>query len=173
MDYDGDRRVLRESWKGSFRQSEVPVHGGTTVRQGDLLFLDKANKLRDKGTSNADWYAYPFGDISGSTRTLESNKALAAKYFIGVAGWHSDYGVTETISVYTKGLFRYPLRNSRHVKIGQYVIPTGTGVTLYSQHVAVESSTSSYIGLAGDCGQFKSTVDMVILPRLSGVSPEI
>jgi len=171
---DYDRRYLDPSWENSFETVEVKIHGGTTVEKGDLLFLDKANKLRSRGSSSADWYGYPFSVMSGTTLTLASNKTLAARHFLGVAAWHSDYGVTETITTYTGGLFQYSLKNSRSIKVGQYAAPTGSGVTLYNQKVQIESTSTDYIGYAGDGGSFRSRVNVVLLSRaISGVSREI
>jgi hypothetical protein len=159
---DYDRKLYRTSWKGGEAHAEVPVHGNIEIDKGDLLFLDRVDGLRTKGASSADWYAYPFSKLSGTTRTLASNRELAAKHFLGVALWHSDSGVTETIGVHLQGLFKYPLKNARHTKVGYHVIPAGSGVTLYNQKLAVTSSSSDRIGLVAKGGTFQSAVEVVI-----------
>lgn len=171
---DYDRRVLISSWGRSFDTVEINIHGGTTIEQGDLMFIDRVDGLRSRGTSSGDYYGYPFSDLSGATLSLSSNKTLAAKHFIGVAASHSDGGVTETIAVHTKGLFNFPLKNSRTVRVGQYVTPSGSGVTLYNQKATVETESDDYIGIAGEGGTFMRSLNVVILSRvISGVSREI
>lgn len=166
---DRDRRIIRESWKSSFPSVEAKIHGNIEIDKGDLMFLDRWDGLRDKGTSTADWYAYPFSKISGSTVSLASNRDLAGDNFIGVAAWHSDSGVTEKIGIYIKGLFSYPLKNARHLRTRRNVIAAGSGVTLFSQKVAVVSSSSTHcIGLVAKPGDFKSVVEMNILTLFFG-----
>jgi len=174
---DYDRRVYRRgqgragySWE-DYKKIVLDVRGSTEISKGDLLFLDKANNLRDGGDSTANWTAYPFSDLYGTTRTLASNRTLAATYFIGVAGWHSDSGVTEKISVMTDGLFNYPMKHARHTKLTRYIIPAGSGTTLYSQKVAVSSTSSDYIGLVCDSGDFRSSVDVQICTLLHYFDP--
>ena len=106
---DNYRKQRKESW-GEGLQVDVPIHGNVKVEKGDLLFLDRADGLRNKGASTADRYGYPFEKMSGATRTLASNRLLAAEHFLGVAAWHSDAGVTENLAVHITGLFRYPLK---------------------------------------------------------------
>ncbi len=160
---DFDRKLYRRSW-GKGNQCEVDVHGNVEIDKGDLLFLDRVNGLRSKGTSTADYYAYPFSKVSGTTVTLASNRAIAADNFLGVAAWHSDSGVTEKISVHIDGLFKYPLKNSRTLKVGYWVVPSGSGSTLHSQTVIVNSSaTSNRIGIVGNSGTFQSQVEFGIL----------
>ena len=158
-----DRKLYRGSW-GKGNQCEVDVHGNVEIDKGDLLFLDRTDGLRDKGSSTADYYSYPFGKISGATVTLASNRALAADNFLGVAAWHSDSGVTEKIAVHIDGLFKYPLKNSRTLRVKQWVEPSGSGVTLYAQKVQTNSSaTSNRIGIVGNSGTFQSQVEFGIL----------
>jgi hypothetical protein len=158
---DYDRRVYRSSWKNVL-QVEIDVLGSTEIDKGDLLFYDRVDGLRDKGTSTASNTVFPFSKLSGSTNTLASNRTLAAENFVGVAAWHSDSGVTELLAVHIDGLFRYPLKNARHTKVGYHVIPAGSGITLYDQKVAVTSSSSDYIGIACDSEDFASSVDVRI-----------
>ena len=166
MDYD--RKLYRRGW-GRGNQCTVPVHGSTTVCKGDLLFLDRVDALRSRGTSSKDYYAYPFSDVSGTTLSLASNRTLASENFVGVAAWHSDGGVTETIAIHTSGLFKYPLKNSRHLKIGKNILPAGSGVTLHNQRVSISSSASSdHIGLVANSGTFQSSVEMNIFTLFFG-----
>jgi len=159
---DFNRKLYGREW-GESEYAEAPVHGNTQIYKGDLLFLDRIDGLRDKGTSSADYYIYPFSLVSGSTRTLESNKLLAGQNFIGVATWHSDSGVTENIGIHIDGLFRYPLKNSRTLRTSYKVVPAGSGVTCYNQRVATESGSSSLIGVVANSGKFQSEVEMSIL----------
>lgn len=160
---DYDRKLYRGSW-GKGNQCEVDVHGNVEIDKGDLLFLDRADGLRSKGISTADYYAYPFSKISGATVALASNRVLASDNFLGVAAWHSDSGVTEKITAHIDGLFKYPLKNSRTLKVGYWVVPSGSGVTLYGQKVQIESSsTSNRIGIVGNSGTFQSQVEFGIL----------
>ena len=161
-----DRKLYRESW-GRSSSCEVSIHGNVEVDKGDLLFLDKVDGLRTHGISTADWYAYPFSKLSGSTLTLASNRKLAAENFIGVAAWHSEIDVTENITVLYNGLFKYPLKNSRTLKVTNHVIPAGSGVTLYSQRLATSSSGSSdHVGLVAKGGKFQASVEMTLLTRI-------
>ena len=166
MDYD--RKLYRRGW-GEGTQCEVNVHGGTTIAKGDLLFLDRVDGLRNRGTSSKDYYAYPFSDISGTTLTLASRRTLASENFVGVAAWHSDGGVTENLVIHTSGLFKYPLKNSRHLKIGKNIEPAGSGVTLHNQKVSTSNSASSdHIGLVANSGTFQSSVEMNIFTLFFG-----
>ena len=169
---DYNRRIRDDSWEKTFQlQGSAKVYGNIEIDTGDLLFLDQANGLRGKGTSSMDGHAYPFSKLSGSTRTLASNRNLAYQNFFGIAASYSESGVTEEISVYLKGLFRYPLRNARSIKVGYYVVPTGSGVTLYNQSVAVvESGCSDIIGLVAKNGNFVSHVESVMLSKVLGLN---
>lgn len=158
--------VYRTSWQYSILNCQGKVHGNTEIAKGDLLFLDRIDGLRERGSSVADNYVYPFNKISGSTLTLDSNKTLAYENFIGVAAWHSDSGVTESISVHFQGLFKYPLRNSRYTKIGYDVVPAGSGVTLYNQKVAIEDSSSNSIGKVANSGKFQNSTEMMIVSQV-------
>lgn len=147
----------------SFPVVEVPVHGNIEMDRGDLLFLDRVDGLRSKGLSTADWYGYPLSEVSGVTGTLDSNITLAGAHFLGIACDHSDSGVTQSLGVYTGGLFRYPLKNSRNSRVGYEIISTGSRVTLYTQKVAMTSSSGDRIAMVADSGEFRSTVDMVLI----------
>lgn len=161
---DFNRKVGDRSWKNSDLQCTGLVHGNIEISRGDLLFLDKVDGLRGRGSSVADYYIYPFSKVSGTTLTLASNRTLAKQNFVGVASWHSDSGVTEEISIDIQGLFSYPLKHSRHTLIYYNVIPAGSGTTLYNQRVAVESGTTDAIGKVANSGKFQSSVEMFILP---------
>ncbi len=169
---DYDRRIRDESWEGTFQfQGSSKVHGNVEIDKGDLLFLDQVDGLRDRGSSSWDGYAYPFSKISGSTLTLASNRTLAYENFFGIATSFSESGVTEDIGVYLYGLFRYPLRNARSVKVGDYVVPSGSGTTLYNQVVAaVKSGCSDIIGLTAKNGNFTSEVDFIARSKIMGLN---
>jgi len=156
----GDRRVIR--YGNTYNTAVVKVRGNVEVEEGDLMFLDRVDGLRDKGTSTADWYAYPFEKLSCSTGTLAANRTLAKENFVGVAAGYSESGVTEDLAVYADGIFRYPLKHSHHTKVGYYVVPAGSGTTLYNQKVEVKSDDSDFIGIVCDSGEFRSTVDVRI-----------
>lgn len=158
---DYDRRVYDPSWKDLITV-EADVLGSTEVEKGDLLFLDKVDGLRDRGTSTASWTLFPLSAVSSVTNTLEANRTLAKTYFYGVAAWHSDSGVTEKLAVHCSGLFRYPLKNSRKVRPFYRVQPAGSGTTLYAQKVQVATSGSDYIGAAAEYADFASDVEFVL-----------
>jgi len=161
---DYDRKLYGRNWEDC--QAQVPVYGSTVIEKGALLFIDAANGLRDFGLSTASHRAFPFSEMSGVTRSLASNVGLAATYFLGVAAWHSDSGVTGDLSVWTWGLFDYPLKNSRFVKPLLRIVPCGSGITLYNQKLAVDNSGSTkYIGLCAEYGKFKSSVQAVLRSR--------
>lgn len=169
---DYDRRIRDESWKGTFQfQGSALAHGNVEIEKGDLLFFDGRNGLRNRGTSTWDGYVYPFSKISGSTLTLASNRNLAYRNFFGIAAGSKESGVTEDVGVYLQGIFRYPLRNARTVKVGDYIVPTGSGVTLYNQAVAVvKSGCSDIIGLNVKYGEFKSEVDVMMSSKIMGLN---
>lgn len=171
---DVDRRVLDPSDGGTtFDYAIVNVHGNTIIEKGDLIFMDRIDGLRRadsgsaQGSSTADDYGYPFNKLSCSTNSLAWNKRLAKQHFIGVAMTFSDAGVTEKIGVWTKGIFKYPLKHARALRTGYDIVPCGTGVTLYNQRVAVESGNSTYrIGKSTESGNFKASVRMRIISRV-------
>ena len=165
---DSDRRILRDSWLNSFLPVYAPVHGNTTIEEGDLIFLDQVDGLRTRGVSVADNYVYPFSSLSGATLSLSSNKTLAHENFLGVAAHWSRSGVTENLAVYITGLYKYPLKNSRKVKVGYYIVPSGSGVTLHNQYVSISSSSTNSIGIAGAHAEFASAVEMVLLNKVFG-----
>lgn len=169
---DYDRRIRDESWKGIFQfQGSAKAHGNIEIEKGDLIFFDGRNGLRNRGTSIWDGWVYPFSKISGSTLTLASNRNLAYQNFFGIAASSKEAGVTDEISVYLHGLFCYPLRNARTTKVGDYVIPAGSGVTLYNQVVAVvKSGCSDIIGLVVKSGDFKSEVNIVMRSKIMGLN---
>ena len=166
---DYNRRLKRESWDNTVLQCIGNVHGNIEISKGDLVFLDRVNGLRERGISIADNYIYPFNKISGTTLTLASNKNLASENFLGVSSWHSDSGVTEKLSVEIVGLFSYPLKLSKTLKIGYDIIPVGSGTTLYNQKVGVESDSSYAIGKVAISGKFKSSVEMFIQSKVLNV----
>jgi len=122
----------------------VQVKGSTEVDKGDLMFLDRTNGLRNGGASVADFTAYPFSYIGGSTKTLASNQDLAADNFLGVALYTSDSGVTEQLAIATSGHFKFPLKSSRTFKTGETVMPTGSGTSLFSQRVELWQAGTTY-----------------------------
>jgi len=159
---DYDRKVYKLGWRKTPLQATVDVEGKIEIDKGDLVFLDRVNGLRDRGSSVANYKGYPFSKISGATLSLASRQTLAYQNFLGVAAWHSESGVTEQIAVHINGLFNYPLKNASHTKVGYYVIPAGSGVTLYNQAVTISSSGTSRIGMVADSGEFRSSVNVVL-----------
>ena len=129
----------------------VEVRNSTSVEKGDLVFLDRVDGLRNNGESTANNSVYPFRLIGGATKTLISNQKLAADNFLGVAlsGSEgvvliSDSGTTENIAIATTGYFKYPLRSPKTYKVGEVIMPTGSGTSLYSQKVILWESGSTY-----------------------------
>ena len=171
---DFDRRVHSRGWDGTFHTTSISINGNIEVDKGDLIFQDRVDGLREQGSSTSTWYGFPFSKISGSTITLASNRTLAKQNFLGVAAWHSDSGVTENIAVYISGFFNYPIKSSRTVKTGNMIIPAGSGTTLYSQKIAVvTSSVTDRIGIAGETGTFKSSVKFSISTLIKSFSSTV
>jgi hypothetical protein len=171
---DWDRRILRlnnngtSGWKNSFLTAYPMVHGNVVIEKGDLLFLDRTNGLRTRGASMADNFVYPFSLVSGVTLSLVSNRSLAQQHFLGVAAHWSNAGVTEALAVHYEGLFKYPLKMARSVKTGQYIIPAGSGVTLYNQYVSISGSTGDAIGICGRYEEYAADVEMVLMNKIFG-----
>lgn len=162
---DRNTRLDYRTWNRTRNVVTVPVLGKTQIYRGDLVFLNMKDGLMERGSSTADWNVYPFSKISGTTLTLSSNKRLAYNNFIGIAAWHHDSGVTEEMNVYIEGLFKYPLKNARYVKPLYAVVPSGSGVTLHDQRVAIESGTTNttIIGLAAHRLKFASSVKFKVV----------
>lgn len=165
--FDHERRVVRRTLgdTGPLNSTLCPVHGSTQIYKGDLLFQDKVDGLRLKGTSTADNYVYPFNQLSGVTHTLASNILLAAANFIGVAAWHSDSGVTEDLFIWVDHDFRFDLKNMKKVRPLYRVIPAGSGTTLFNQKVNLDTSgtTTKYIGVATSGGDLRSYVEFRLI----------
>jgi len=163
---DVNRRLKREAWSATNLTVEGPVKGNIEIAKGDLVFLDRIDGLRTRGVSTANYAVYPFSNLSGLTLTLASNRTLAAENFLGVAAWHSDSGVTETISVFIEGLFKFDLKHSSYTKIGHNVYPTGSGVTLYNQTIGAQDSIENAIGKVAKSARFANKVEMFIRSRI-------
>jgi len=124
---------------------EVDILGSTIVEQGDLMFLDRANGLRNIGTSTLTNKGFPFSRCSGSTETAASNQQLAYENFIGAALYSSPSGSTEKVAVSTAGLHRFPLKSVKTIRPGNVIMPAGSGTSqLYNQKVMVWVSGSTY-----------------------------
>ena len=136
---DVNRHVKWPEWAMA-----VEVRGSTVIEMGDLLFLDRADGLRNNGTSTATQTAYPFATAGGTTKTLVSNQNLAADNFVGVALYDSKSGDTESLAVATSGHFRFPLRSARTFRTNQVVMPAGSGTSLDNQKISIWASGSTY-----------------------------
>jgi hypothetical protein len=124
---------------------EVEVFGSTVIEQGDLIFLDQVNGLRNIGTSTATNKGYPFSRCSGVTETIASNQQLAYENFVGVAMYPSPSGSSQSIAVGTAGVFRFSLKAAKTIRPKSVIMPAGSGTSLlYSQKVEVWTSGSTY-----------------------------
>jgi hypothetical protein len=145
------------------------VRGSTEFEEGDLAFLDQLDGLRNNGGSVADYSAYPFSTIGGATKTLASNQSLAADNFLGVALSGSDSGTTENLAFATTGYFKFPLRAAKSYKLGNVVMPAGSGTSLYSQKVTMWDSGSTYpLGYATEDELRGSNVTFLLRPAVGG-----
>lgn len=122
----------------------VEVRGSTVIEKGDLLFLDRRDNLRNRGSSTANQTAYPFAKLSGPSKTLANNQYLAAYHFLGVAVYDSKTGVTEKLAVGITGHFRFPLKSPKTYKLSSVVMPAGSGITLYNQKAIMWASGATY-----------------------------
>jgi hypothetical protein len=122
----------------------VDIRGSTVVEKGDLMFLDRTDGLRNGGASSANYSAYPFSKIGGVTKTLASNQELAADNFLGVSMYTSDSGTTEPLTIATAGHFKFPLKSSKTFKVGETVMPTGSGTSLFNQKIELWQSGTTY-----------------------------
>lgn len=166
---DVNRHIKWPTWAPA-----VQVRGSTEVDKGDLIFLDRINGLRDNGNSSGNNSAYPFRTIGGTTKTLVSNQDLAADNFLGVAMGGSDSGVTENIAVAVSGHFEFPLRSPKTHKVGQVVMPAGSGTSLYNQKVVMWASGSSYSLGYSTRGRARGTnVTFLLRPSVIGLGEKI
>ena len=173
---DVDRHIRWPTWP-------VPVQarGSTEIEKGDLIFLDQVDGLRNNGISTANYSAYPFSKIGGATKTLASNQELAADNFLGVALAGSegvvlatDSGTTEDIAVATSGFFKFPLKSPKTYKVGQVVMPTGSGTSLYSQKAVMWESGSTYPLGYSTRGLMRGTsVTFLLRPKTTGPGRKI
>ncbi|HDZ15649.1 hypothetical protein LCGC14_0570280 [marine sediment metagenome] len=145
----------------------VGVASGVTVEQGDMMFLDKDDNLRNDGSSTADNYAYPFEyhRISGSSLTL--NKASVKDYFLGVSLDDVD-GVNNTIiqkvSIGTTGKYNLDMKPAKTIRTGQMFGASGTTTAsdLLNQKVMKVTDTSLALGYFAEAKVHALTADVII-----------
>jgi hypothetical protein len=141
-----DRRI-----QGKFNPVLIEVNSGVTVEQGDLMFLDSADDLRNDGSSTATNYAYPFEyfRISGSSVTL--NKAGVKNYFLGIAMDDVDginNNIINKITVGTDGKWGLHLKPGKTVSILNMFGASGTTAAsnLLNQKVMKVTETTYALG---------------------------
>jgi hypothetical protein len=127
---------------GDMDEVQVTVVRTVTVKPGDLMFLyDTAQDINGSiGTKVPDNYAYPWAASGGTHATQLGHSGNSPQAsFIGVAMDDSPSDTTTTISVATKGVFRFPLTTKGAVTVGAMVSSEQPG-----GFDASNSTTASY-----------------------------
>lgn len=96
--------------KGDMNTILAPVRGKTVIEPSDFIYMHT-------GDSN---YVYPFASSTAMSTTGACLVDIATN-FLGVAMTGSISGNTESITVATAGVFRYPLGHASAVTIGSIV----------------------------------------------------
>jgi hypothetical protein len=109
---------------GKADEVQVTVRETVTVKPGDLMFLNNTNSFVTNqlagASAAADYYAYPWA--AGKEWDVPASGVTSCNYgFVGVAMDDSPNGSTDTISIATKGVFRFALGTKGAVTIGAVV----------------------------------------------------
>ena len=145
----------------------VDVASGVTVEQGDLMFLDSVNNLRNDGSSTANNYAYPFKYHRTSGSSLTLNKASVKSYFLGVSLDDVD-GINNTIiqriSIGMTGKYNYDLKPAKTVRTSNLFGASGTTTAsdLINQKVMKVDDTSLALGYFAEAKVHALTADVII-----------
>lgn len=158
--------------RGDTREVEIPVHGHTVVEKGDFMWINTNGYIKSGNGvhTTADWYGFPVSLLGDCTTA----------YFVtfgGIAMKGSESGTTENIPMATAGIFRYPLKATTGVTLGQVVAgATSATLTLYDQKVVSKTAsefTDEYetgIGMCVKTEAGATKVDFELITRFSGVS---
>lgn len=163
--------------RGETNEIEIDVHGHTVIESGDIVWQYNSSSFAQKSTANggtrttADNYAYPISELAGVTA------AYYDAQFLGVAMKGSISGTTEKIPVATSGIFRFPLKATTGVTIGELVCGATSASTTNSDQIVVSKKTSEltdeYYCILGICVKTEdgaTNVDFNLITRFSGVS---
>lgn len=151
----------------------VLVNSSVTVEVGDLMFLDKANNLRNDGSSNADFTAYPVEYFRTSGASVELNKQTLKTYFLGVALDDKDgisNGEDVNLTVATAGKFEYDLKPGRSVDVGNMFSASGTtsASNLINQKIMKTSDTNKALGFFAESKTHANSAEVLIKSSVFG-----
>jgi len=155
----------------------VEVLSGVTVETGDLMFLDNSDDLRNDGSSIANNYGYPLKYLRISGSSLELNKVQVKSRFLGVSMDDKD-GIDNAnnlkIPIATSGKFKFDMKPSKTVKVGDMFAPSGTtsASDMYNQKIAKTTDSTKALGYFAECKTHATTVEVFIKPAF-GVSKQI
>jgi len=149
--------------RGDLETILADVHSYTVVEAGDFMFLADTDGDLGSGLS-ADNYAYPFDRARAVTAGTAINLTLSDG-FLGVAMESSPSGVTEKITIATKGIFRYPMYKIFGVTVGQAIsAPTpaaGPASGVSNQGVYNSASAPGSTAYLGYCVKTESGASFV------------
>jgi len=149
---DSDDRNDISRWVDQDRNAIlVNVLAGTTVSEGDLMFVDNATNLRNDGSSEATYSAFPISYLRISGSSLELNRAEVKDVFLGVAlegKYGVSNGVSRTVSIATTGVFKYDLKPARTVHNYEMFGPSGTTTAsnMFDQKIAKTTNSNAALG---------------------------
>jgi len=163
--------------RGDTNEVECAVHGHNVVEKGDLVWTYKISTFGCKTASpggnaqTADWYTQSMSDNAGVTAVYYDAQ------FAGIAMKGSIAGTTENIPVATTGIFRFPLKATTGVTIGQLVCGATSAAAVNSNQIVVSKTaaelTDEYFCILGYCVKTEAgatNVDLNLITRFSGVS---
>ena len=131
------------------------------------MFLDNSDNLRDDGSSTANNYGYPLEYLRISGSSLELNKVQVKSKFLGVAMDDKD-GIDGAnnlkIPVATFGKFKFDLKPSKTVNVGDMFAPSGTtsASDMYNQKIAKTTDSTKALGYFAECKTHATTVEVFI-----------
>lgn len=151
----------------------VLVNSGITVEIGDLMFLDNVDNLRNDGSSNVDYTAYPVEYLRASGASVELNKQILKPYFLGVALGDKDgisNGEDINLVVATAGKFTYDLKPGRSVDVGDMFSASGTtsASNLINQKIMKTSEISKALGFFAESKTHANSVEVFIKSSVFG-----
>jgi hypothetical protein len=162
--------------RGETNEVDVPIHGKTVVKKGELIIIAQDASVISGGT--ADGYGYPVHtQCKGSTATYFYDN------LVGISMKGSESGVTEDIPVATTGIFRGQIKlgtsaTSKHVYPGALVSActigasgvSVSGTTLTVDTLADTEMNQGQVGRAVKKQASATHVDFMLLTKLSGCS---
>lgn len=167
--------------RGETKEILAPIRGNVVVEAGDFMVRNStAGMISEAGTTGdgiaVDGYAYPFNDVENSATSETSVLALLYNAFIGIAMESSPSGVTESISVATDGVFKYPMIGGPGgVTVGSLVSATspatGTGVSVQMvARTTTSPGSTAYLGRIVKTESGASFVDFQIKTIYTGLA---